>query len=140
MRRGYFSMLDRFRDKINIPMRHLRSFFELDGHSYTTSLPSSTAKLHGNSGMNFQAYLTGNAFDMNQWHEMENTVHSQFGTVDNPVIIFSSDSTWRTVVCMGPGSEEDAYTHERMYYIVREGPLHRCHLCGQVFKLVRLKD
>ena len=43
-------------------------------------------------------------------------------------------------MCMGPGSEEDAYTHERMYYIVREGPIHRCHLCGQCFKLVRLKD
>ena len=96
--------------------------------------------MHGNTNMNFAAYLTGNAFDMNQWHEMENTVHTQFGTVDNPVIIFSADSTWRTVVCMGPGAEEDAYTHERMYYIVREGPIHRCHLCGQCFKLVRLKD
>lgn len=27
-----------------------------------------------------------------------------------------------------------------MYYFVREGPMHRCHVCGQVFKVVRLKD
>ena len=46
----------------------------------------------------------------------------------------------RIVICQGPGSEEDSHTHEKMYYFIREGPLHRCHLCGQVFKLVRLKD
>lgn len=30
--------------------------------------------------------------------------------------------------------------HEKMFYFLREGALNRCHLCGQVFKLVRLKD
>ncbi len=90
--------------------------------------------------MVFNAYLTQNAIDLNTWHDMESTMHSQFGTVDNPVLIFTSDSSWRIVICMGPGSEEDSHTHEKMYYFIREGPLHRCHLCGQVFKLVRLKD
>jgi hypothetical protein len=27
-----------------------------------------------------------------------------------------------------------------MYYFVREGPIHRCQVCGQCFKIVRLKD
>jgi hypothetical protein len=27
-----------------------------------------------------------------------------------------------------------------MYYFVREGPIHRCQICGQCFKIVRLKD
>jgi hypothetical protein len=27
-----------------------------------------------------------------------------------------------------------------MYYFVREGPMHRCSVCGQCFKIVRLKD
>lgn len=27
-----------------------------------------------------------------------------------------------------------------MYYFVREGPINRCHICGQCFKIVRLKD
>lgn len=71
---------------------------------------------------------------------MEATVHSQFGTVDNPVLIFTSDSSWRIVICMGPGIEDDANSHEKMYYFVREGPIHRCQVCGQCFKIVRLKD
>ncbi len=71
---------------------------------------------------------------------MESVVHSQFGTVDNPALIFTSDSSWRIVICMGPGIEDDSNSHEKMYYFVREGPIHRCQICGQCFKLVRLKD
>lgn len=71
---------------------------------------------------------------------MEATVHSQFGTVDNPVLIFTSDSSWRIVICMGPGIEDDSHSHEKMFYFVREGPIHRCSICGQCFKIVRLKD
>lgn len=57
---------------------------------------------------------------------MESVVHSNFGTIDNPALIFTSDSSWRIVVCMGPGVEDDSHAHEKMYFIVREGPLHRC--------------
>ena len=71
---------------------------------------------------------------------MEATVHSQFGTVDNPVLIFTSDSSWRIVICMGPGIEDDSHSHEKIFYMVREGPINRCQVCGQCFKLVRLKD
>jgi len=71
---------------------------------------------------------------------MESTVHSQFGTVDNPVLIFTSDSSWRIVICMGPGIEDDAHSHEKIFYMLREGPVNRCQICGQCFKLVRLKD
>jgi hypothetical protein len=41
---------------------------------------------------------------------------------------------------MGPGIEDDSHSHEKMFYFVREGPMHRCHVCGQCFKIVRLKD
>lgn len=71
---------------------------------------------------------------------MESTVHSQFGTVDNPVLIFTSDSSWRIVICMGPGIEDDAHSHEKIFYMVREGPINRCQVCGQCFKIVRLRD
>lgn len=71
---------------------------------------------------------------------MESTVHSQFGTVDNPVLIFTSDSSWRIVICMGPGIEDDAHSHEKIFYMVREGPMNRCLVCGQCFKIVRLRD
>lgn len=97
-------------------------------------------RLHGNTAANFSASITHNALEMHQWHDMEATVHSQFGTVDNPVLIFTSDSSWRIVICMGPAIEDDSHAHEKMYYFVREGPMHRCHVCGQCFKVVRLKD
>jgi hypothetical protein len=41
---------------------------------------------------------------------------------------------------MGPGVEDDSHMHEKAYYFVREGPMNRCQLCGQCFKIVRLKD
>ena len=44
------------------------------------------------------------------------------------------------ILCAGPGSEEESQSHEKMYFILREGPIHRCSMCGQCFKLVRLKD
>ena len=90
--------------------------------------------------MNLSAYVTGNALEMHQWHEMDTTVHTQFGTIDNPVLIFTSDSAWRIVICMGPGVEDESSVHEKMFYFCREGPMHRCHICGQCFKIVRLKD
>jgi hypothetical protein len=36
--------------------------------------------------------------------------------------------------------EDDSHAHEKMFYFVREGPIHRCNVCGQCFKIVRLKD
>ena len=83
-------------------------------------------RLHGNSAASFSASMTQNALELNQWHEMESTVHSQFGTVDNPVLIFTSDSSWRIVICMGPGIEDDSHSHEKIFYMVREGPINRC--------------
>jgi hypothetical protein len=44
------------------------------------------------------------------------------------------------VICTGPGVEDDSHAHEKMFYFVREGPIHRCNVCGQCFKIVRLKD
>ena len=93
-RRGYFSVMDRVRDAARVPWKHVTSFFEPDGINYESQLPN-TSLLHGNSAMNFNAYLAQNAIDLNTWHDMEAAQHSQFGTVDNPVLIFTSDSSWR---------------------------------------------
>ena len=101
---------------------------EPDGINYQTQLPEGY-RTHGNTAASFSAYITQNALELNQWHEMESVVHSQFGTVDNPVLIFTSDSSWRIVICTGPGVEDDSHAHEKMFYFVREGPIHRCNVC-----------
>ena len=137
--RPYFSVLERMKDRFRVPMRHLESFAEAGGQNYQTQLPD-MYRTHGNTTMSFSASITNNAFDLHQWHEMESVVHSQFGTIDNPVLIFTSDSSWRIVICMGPGIEDDSHSHEKIFYMVREGPINRCQVCGQCFKLVRLKD
>jgi hypothetical protein len=137
--RPYFTFMDRVKEAVKVPVRHVESFFEPQGYDYESQLPN-TENLHGNTAMVFNAYLTHNAIDMNTWHDMDNTYHNQFGTVDNPVLIFTTDSSWRIVICQGPGVEDDSHAHEKMFYFVREGPMNRCHLCGQCFKLVRLKD
>lgn len=88
----------------------------------------------------FQAYLTKNAYDMSIFNEYDVWPHVNFGTIDNPVLIFGAGTTWRMVCCSGPASDEESSSHEKMYMIVREGPIHRCLFCGQCFKLVKLKD
>ena len=127
------------KDRFNTPLRHMKSFTEPDGYNYQSQMPA-TYYQHGNTIASFSASVTQNALEMHQWHEMESTVHSQFGTVDNPVLIFTSDSSWRIVICMGPGIEDDAHSHEKIFYMVREGPMNRCLVCGQCFKIVRLRD
>lgn len=32
--RGYFSLMDRMKEKIQQPLRHIKSFTEPDGHNY----------------------------------------------------------------------------------------------------------
>ena len=88
----------------------------------------------------FQAYVTKNAYDMSVFNEYDTWPHVNYGTIDNPLLIFGAGTTWRMVVCSGPGSEEESSSHEKMYFIVREGPIHRCIMCGQCFKLVKLRD
>lgn len=88
----------------------------------------------------FQAYLTKNAYDMSIHNEYDTYPHVNYGTIDNPVLIFGAGTTWRMVACVGPSSDEESSGHEKMYFIVREGPIHRCIMCGQCFKLLKLKD
>jgi len=113
------------KEAVRVPMKHVESFFEPDGRDYESQLPN-TEHLYGNTAMVFNAYLTHNAIDMNTWHDMDNTYHNQFGTVDNPVLIFTTDSSWRIVICQGPGVEDESSSHEKMYYFLREGPMNRC--------------
>lgn len=127
--RPYFSVVDRLKDYAQTPLKHIRSFVEPDGIRYDSQLPEGY-RTHGNTAAAFASKLTGRSLDLHQWHDVDSTVHTQFGTVDNPVLVFTSDSSWRIVVCMGPSIEDDSHSHEKIYYFVREGPINRCQVCG----------
>jgi hypothetical protein len=46
----------------------------------------------------------------------------------------------RYVGCTGQANEDDYEGHELLIFMLREGSLQRCPSCGQVFKLVRLRN
>lgn len=119
--------------------RHLDSLVEPNHRDYTSATVDPNASMYTNMRQ-FQAYLTKNAYDMAIFNEYDLWPHTNFGTIDNPLLIFSADASWRLVICPGPGSEEESSSHEKVVFIIREGPIHRCMFCGQCFKLVRLRD
>ena len=73
--RGYFSFVDKVRDKLYKPWRHFQSFNEPDGINYGSQLPEGY-RTHGNTAASFSASITHNSIELNQWHEMESVVHS----------------------------------------------------------------
>ena len=73
--RPYFTFFDTLKDKLQKPFRHVQAFMEPDGMNYQSQLPEGY-RLHGNSAASFSASITQNAIELNQWHEMESTVHS----------------------------------------------------------------
>lgn len=127
-----FNFLSKLRSKVNVLLNP--DPYEYNPAFIDTNLAMYTQMRH------FQAYLTKNAYDMSVFNEYDTWPHVNFGTIDNPVLVFGAGTTWRMVACSGPGSEEESSSHEKMYMIVREGPIHRCVMCGQCFKLLKLKD
>jgi hypothetical protein len=88
----------------------------------------------------WQALVVGGAFDAQTYSMYEQVAQNNFGTVDNPHLIFTSDAPFRYVGCSGQPNPDDYEGHEFMIFMLREGPLQRCPICGQVYKLVRLRD
>lgn len=68
-------MFEKIKDRFRSPIKHIQSFAEPDGYNQQSQMPEGY-RLHGNSAASFSASITQNAFELNQWHEMEATVHS----------------------------------------------------------------
>lgn len=88
----------------------------------------------------WKSVVVENSYELNIFQSNDQIIQGNFGTVDNPHLIFTSDLPFRFVGCTGAPGEDDYEGHEIMYFLLREGPLQRCGSCGQVFKLVRLRD
>lgn len=73
--RPYFSVFEKIKDRFRTPMKHIAGFVEPDGYAASSQMPEGY-RLHGNSAASYSASLTQNALELNQWHEMESTVHS----------------------------------------------------------------
>ncbi|KAL4505960.1 hypothetical protein ABPG72_013721 [Tetrahymena utriculariae] len=124
---------------LNAPIKHIKRNIEPSGSNYSR-MTNTTEEAFDEVAHEWQALVTSNPFDLNVFNYLENTQTSNFGTVDNPLVIFTSETPFRYVGCTGQMNEDDYEGHELLYFLLREGSLQRCMGCGQVFKLVRLRN
>lgn len=61
---------------------------------------ATSTELFDEDAHEMQAFVTNNAFDV-EIHGGDNNTMKNFGTVDNPVVIFSANIGWRYVMCSG---------------------------------------
>lgn len=74
--------------------RHFDSMLEPGGMEKTSALQDTNTSMYSNMRQ-FQSWLTKNAYDMSVNNEYDLWPHTNFGTIDNPLLIFSAGSTWR---------------------------------------------
>lgn len=73
---------------------HFEGLMQTDGGYENTAIVDTNTSTYTNMRQ-FQAYLTKNAYDMSIMNEYDLWPHTNFGTIDNPLLIFSADASWR---------------------------------------------
>lgn len=132
---GFFSGLKKL---AAMPSRIL-TVAATDGYANNNPLGNITEKFD-EEAQEWKALIVAGAYELNSFHNFDQVINPNFGTLDNPHLIFTSDLPYRLLQCTGPPNEEEYDGHESLWMLLREGPLQRCMGCGQVFKLVRLRD
>jgi len=121
------------------PRKHTKMLFEPEGIDKQT-WGNQTAEAFDEVSAEWQAAIVQNTYDTHTQQYLDNHTQPNFGTVDNPHVIVTSDAPFRYVGCSGQPNEDDYEGHEFLVFMLREGPLQRCPSCGQVYKLVRLRN
>lgn len=134
-----FNSMRNLKEAVLAPKKHIKAAIESTGNEYSIQT-NLTAEGFDEVSSEWQAHFGGNPFDLQTYNYLEGVQLTNFGTVDNPTVIFTADAPFRFVGCSGPTNEDDYESHELMWLMLREGPLQRCMYCGQVFKLVRLRN
>ena len=134
-----YNSWNNIKQAIKAPKKHAKALFEPSGNEYSIQT-NLTADGFDEVSSEWQAHFAGNPFDLQTYNYLEGAQLTNFGTVDNPCVVFTADAPYRFVACSGPQNEDDYETHELLWFMLREGPLQRCQGCGQVFKLVRLRN
>lgn len=94
------------------------------------------ASVYGNVGhkMGMELYYrVREGFDTEQEFFGESAIYGPFGTEEDPVEV-PAMGTQRFVGCQG--GHDGFLEHELIWFCVRQGPKHRCPVCGQVFQLI----
>jgi len=129
----------RLKNAVRAPVKHLKRNIEPTASNYNP-WTNTTEEAFDEVSQEWQALIIGNPYDVQTMNMLEQAMVQNFGTVDNPHVVFTADAPFRYVGCTGQANEDDYEGHEFLMFMLREGPLQRCPSCGQVFKLVRLRN
>jgi len=134
----HFGLIQGFKKIWSVPKSHLESMVTAKGGN--NNMLQNATTLFDDMASEWQSVFVENTYELSTFQSFDAVSQGNFGTVDNPHLIFTSDIPFRFVGCTGPPNEDDYEGHELIFFLLREGPLQRCQSCGQVFKLVRLRD
>jgi len=86
--------LNTVKQSVGAPLKHIKRNIEPSGSNYAR-MSNTTEEAFDEVAHEWQAVITANPFDVNIFNYLENTQTSNFGTVDNPLVIFTSDTPFR---------------------------------------------
>jgi len=108
-----FNILRTFRElkeTLRAPIKHIKAATEPTGTYYSVQT-NTTEEAFDEVSSEWQAYVGNNAFDMQTYNYLENAQLANFGTVDNPLVIFTADAPFRYIGCSGAQNEDDYESH-----------------------------
>ena len=135
---GPFGVTSFFKKLVHLPKRFANLTLEPQENNGTYG--NVTADAFDAVSQEWQAAIIGNSYDLKVMEYFDAVAQMNFGTIDNPHVIYTADIPFRYVGCTGQPNEDDYEGHEYLIFMLREGPLQRCPQCGQVYKLVRLRN
>lgn len=91
---GLFGSLTTWTNLVTSPVKHVKRLLEPSGVDYQT-MTNTTEEAFDEVGQEWQALITGNPFDVNTFQYLEAAIQNNFGTVDNPHVVFTSDAPFR---------------------------------------------
>ena len=103
---------------VSAPLKHLRVFAE-PGNARIGKYENATAGAFDERSSEWQALVTQNPFETQVFNFLSAVQLANFGTVDNPYVVFTADLPFRYVGCTGQTNEEDYETHELMWFMLR---------------------
>jgi hypothetical protein len=121
--------IGRLKSTLTAPVKHIKRGFEPSGLNYSP-WTNTTEEAFDEVAAEWQALIMSNPFDLQTHNLLEAAQLQNFGTVDNPAVIFTADAPFRYVGCTGMANEDDYEGHELLIFMLREGSMQRCHSCG----------
>ena len=94
---SYFNLASawkRVQGAVKAPKKHIKRLLEPTGRDYNPTT-NTTEEAFDEVAHEWQALITSNPYDLQTFNMLEGVMISNFGTVDNPHVIFTADAPFR---------------------------------------------